>query len=287
MEKRTALIVCGNSGVDYMTLDYPVTVFRSILNFDGKEYEDFVDIKAEAFYDKIVAEPDIDVSTSQTATGKMAESYQQLKDEGYQDAIVITISSKLSGTYQGAVLAKDMVEDFPVHVIDSRSVSYGEAYLVLEAIQDIKNGVKTEKIVERLNQIKDNTTIYVLVDTLKYLVKNGRLSGVQGMLGSLLKIKPLLRLKSDGALVPFEKIRTTSKARERLLEVIQSDIQGKKVKLFIVYTNNLDSANKMKEEILAHHQGLDIDVVPLTPVVGAHAGPGTLAVGYIELGQYG
>jgi len=284
MEKRTALIVCGNSGVDYMTLDYPVTVFRSILNFDGKEYEDFVDIKAEAFYDKIVAEPDIDVSTSQTATGKMAESYQQLKDEGYQDAIVITISSKLSGTYQGAVLAKDMVEDFPVHVIDSRSVSYGEAYLVLEAIQDIKNGVKTEKIVERLNQIKDNTTIYVLVDTLKYLVKNGRLSGVQGMLGSLLKIKPLLRLKSDGALVPFEKIRTTSKARERLLEVIQSDIQGKKVKLFIVYTNNLDSANKMKEEILAHHQGLDIDVVPLTPVVGAHAGPGTLAVGYIELG---
>jgi len=284
MEKRTALIVCGNSGVDYMTLDYPVTVFRSILNFDGKEYEDFVDIKAEAFYDKIVAEPDIDVSTSQTATGKMAESYQQLKDEGYQDAIVITISSKLSGTYQGAVLAKDMVEDFPVHVIDSRSVSYGEAYLVLEAIQDIKNGVKTEKIVERLNQIKDNTTIYVLVDTLKYLVKNGRLSGVQGMLGSLLKIKPLLRLKSDGALVPFEKIRTTSKARERLLEVIQSDIQGKKVKLFIVYTNNLDSANKMKEEILAHHQGLDIDVVPLTPVVGAHAGPGTLAVGYIVLG---
>ena len=266
-----------------MKLDYPVQVFRSILNLDGKEYEDFVDITAEAFYDKIVKEPDIDVSTSQTATGKMAEVYQQLKDEGYQDAIVVTISSKLSGTYQGAVLAKDMVEDFPVYVIDSRSVSYGEAYLVLEAIKDIKKGIATEKIVERLDQIKENTTMYVLVDTLKYLVKNGRLSGVQGMLGSLLKIKPLLRLKSDGALTPYEKIRTTAKARERLLEVIKSDIEGKKVKLFIVYTNNQDKANQMKEDILKIHEKLDIDVVPLTPVVGAHAGPGTLAVGYIEL----
>jgi DegV family protein with EDD domain len=283
MVKRTALIVCGNSGVDYMTLDYPVHVFRSILNLDGKEYEDFVDITAEVFYDTIVKQPDIDVSTSQTSTGKMAEVYQQLKNEGYQDAIVITISSKLSGTYQGAILAKEMVEDFPIYVVDSRSVSYGEAYLVLEAIQDIQKGVQTEKIVKKLEQIKANTTIYVLVDTLKYLVKNGRLSGVSGMLGSLLKIKPLLRLKSDGALTPFEKIRTTSKARERLLEVIKQDINGKKVKVFIVFTNNQDQAQQMKVEILAIHPRLDIDVVPLTPVVGAHAGPGTLAVGYIEL----
>ena len=154
MGKRTALIVCGNSGVDYMTLDYPVHVFRSILNLDGKEYEDFVDITAEAFYDKIVASPDIDVSTSQTATGKMAEIYQQLKDEGYEDAIVVTISSKLSGTYQGAILAKDMVEDFPVHVIDSRSVSYGEAYLILEAIKDIKKVFKRIKLLKDLNKSK-------------------------------------------------------------------------------------------------------------------------------------
>lgn len=282
MEKKTALIVCGNSGVDYMTLDYPVHVFRSILNLDGKEYEDFVDITAEAFYDTIVKNPDIDISTSQTSTGKMAETYQQLKDEGYEDAIVITISSKLSGTYQGAILAKDMVKDFPIHVVDSRSVSYGEAYLVLEAIQDIKKGIQTEKIVEKLEQLKEHTTIYVLVDTLKYLVKNGRLSGVSGMLGSLLKIKPLLRLKSDGALTPFEKIRTTSKARERLLEIIKAEIIGKKAKVFIVYTNNQDQAQQMKLEILAIHPKLEIDVVPLTPVVGAHAGPGTLAVGYID-----
>lgn len=283
MEKNIGLVVCGNSGIDYLKVDYPVKVLRSTLNLGGKEYEDYVDINADDFYNTVVNNPDIDISTAQTSTGKIAQVYQELKDEGYKAAIVVVISSKLSGTYQGAVLAKDLVEDFPVHVIDSRTVSFGEAYLVMEAIKLIKNGSTVEDIVNELEKLKENTTIYVLVDTLKYLVKNGRLSGVSGALGTLLKIKPLLRLKSDGALLPYEKIRTTSKARARLLEVIKSDISGKKVQMFIVYTNNKEDATLMKRDLLSVDENLDIEIVPLTPVVGAHAGPGTLGVGYIEL----
>jgi len=283
MSNKIGLILCGNSGVDYEKIDYPIKVFRSTLNLGGKEYEDFIDISADEFYNTVVNNPDIDISTAQTSTGKMAEIYQELKDEGYTSAIAITISSKLSGTYQGAVLAKDMVEDFPVKVIDSRSVSYGEVFLAKEAIKAIKKGKDIDEIAEYLEKVKENITIYVLVDTLKYLVKNGRLSGVQGMLGSLLKIKPLLRLKSDGALLPFEKIRTKSKARARLLEVIKEDIKDKKVYMFIVYTNNKDDAILMKKDLLEQNNDLDIEIVPLTPVVGAHAGPGTLGVGYVEI----
>lgn len=283
MSQKIGLILCGNSGVDYEKIDYPVRVFRSTLNLGGKEYEDFVDISADEFYNIVVNNPDIDVSTAQTSTGKMAEIYQELKDEGYTSAIVITISSKLSGTYQGAVLAQEMVEDFPVRVIDSRSVSYGEVFLAKEAIKGINEGKNIDEIASNLETMRENITIYVLVDTLKYLVKNGRLSGVQGMLGSLLKIKPLLRLKSDGALLPYEKIRTKSKARTRLLEVIKEDIKDKKVSMFIVYTNNKDEAILVKKDLLEQNNDLDIEVVPLTPVVGAHAGPGTLGVGYIVL----
>lgn len=283
MSNKVGLILCGNSGVDYEKIDYPIKVFRSTLNLGGKEYEDFIDISADQFYNTVVNNPDIDISTAQTSTGKMAEIYQELKDEGYTSAIVITISSKLSGTFQGAVLAKDMVEDFPVQVIDSRSVSYGEVFLAKEAIKLIKKGKDIDEIGEHLEKVKENITIYVLVDTLKYLVKNGRLSGVQGMLGSLLKIKPLLRLKSDGALLPFEKIRTKNKARARLLEVIKEDIKDKKVYMFIVYTNNKDDAVLMKKDLLEQNNDLDIEIVPLTPVVGAHAGPGTLGVGYVEI----
>ncbi len=281
--EKIGIVVCGNSGVDYMKLDYPVKMIRSTLNLGGKEYEDFVDIQAKDFYDVIKGNPNIDVSTSQTSTGKIAEIYEELKKEGYTHVIVVVISSKLSGTYQGAILAKDMVEDLNIYVIDSRSVSYGEAFLVLEAIKMIKAGEKVRDIIDKLEKIRDNVYIYVLVDTLKFLVKNGRLSAASGFIGSLLKIKPLLHVQKDGSLVPFEKIRTTNKAQARLLEIIKKDIGNKNVIVFIAYTDNEDKANELKTTLQQHKPGLQVEVVPLTPVVGAHAGPGTLGVGYIVI----
>lgn len=283
MASKIGIVVCGNSGVDYMTLDYPVKMIRSTLHLNGEEYEDYIDIQAKEFYQRVVEDPDIDVSTSQTSTGKIAEVYEELKNEGYTDAIVVVISSKLSGTYQGAILAKELVEGINVYVIDSRSVSYGEAFLVLEAIKMIKSGKTSREIIDRLEKIRDNIHIYVLVDTLKFLVKNGRLSSTSGFLGTLLKIKPLLTLQKDGSLVPYEKIRTTNKAQARLLEVIKRDIEGKNVILFISYTNNEDKAEEIKEKLLKIKEDLTVELVPLTPVVGAHAGPGTLGVGYIVI----
>jgi DegV family protein with EDD domain len=283
MNEKIGIVVCGNSGVDYMKLDYPVKLIRSTLNLDGKEYEDFVDIQAKDFYDIIQSNPDIDVSTSQTSTGKIASVYEQLKEEGYTDVIVVVIASKLSGTYQGAVLAKDMVEGINIFVIDSRSVSYGEAYLVLEAIRLIKEGKKTREIIDKIEKIRDNVYIYVLVDTLKYLVKNGRLSVAKGFLGTLLKMKPLLHVQRDGSLVPYEKIRTTAKAQARLLEIVKKDIEGKNVIVFISYTNNEEKAKEIRKALLESRPDIKVEVVPLTPVVGAHAGPGTLGLGYIVI----
>lgn len=283
MSEKIGLVVCGNSGIDYMTLNYPVKVIRSTLNLDGKEYEDYVDIQAKEFYKLIEENPNIDVSTSQTSTGKIASVYEELKEEGYTDVIVVVISSKLSGTYQGAMLAKDMVKDINVYVVDSRSVSYGEAYLVLEAIRLIKEGKKKIEIIDYLEKIRDHIYIYVLVDTLKFLVKNGRLSATSGFLGTLLKIKPLLNIQKDGSLVPYEKIRTTNKAQSRLIEIIEGNIKEKNVIMFIAYTNNKEKAQELKDIFLKYRKDITIELVPLTPVVGAHAGPGTLGIGYIEI----
>jgi DegV family protein with EDD domain len=282
MMNKIGIVVCGNSGVDYLRLDYPVKVIHSILNLDGKEYEDFVDITAEEFYKKVVNEPDVSISTSQTPTGVIAQTYESLKDEGYTDIISIVISSKLSGTYQGAKLAEDMVDGINVCVIDSKSVAHGEYYLVRRAIEMIKLGHSVEEIEKDLLALRENIKIFVLVDTLKYLVKNGRLSVASGFLGSLLKIKPLLHITEEGALVPLEKIRTTSKARERLLEILQEQIKSLDVEVFIAYTNNLEDAKELKNKILANHPSIVVDLVPLTPVVGAHAGPGTIGVGYLK-----
>lgn len=279
---KIGLMVCGNSGIDYIKVDYPVKVIHSTLNLGDKEYEDYVDITAETFYNKVVSNPDIAISTSQTPTGKIAEVYEEFKKEGYTSVIAIMISSKLSGTYQGAVLASTLVEGLDIHVIDSKSVSHGEYYLVQKAIEMIKAGKKAEEIKATLEQLREKIRIMVLVDTLKYLVKNGRLSATSGFLGTLLKIKPLLHVTPEGALVPLEKIRTTSKARERLLEILIEETKNKKVDIFLAYTNNKIDAEHLKNLILEQKPDVLVELVPLTPVVGAHAGPGTIGVGYIE-----
>ncbi|PKK87271.1 MAG: DegV family protein, partial [Tenericutes bacterium HGW-Tenericutes-8] len=216
-----------------------------------------------------------------TPTGKIAEVFESFKTEGYDSVVAITIASKLSGTYQGAVLAASMVDDLEIEVVDSRSVSHGEYYLVKRAIEMVKAGSNVKEIKAELEKLRENIRIFVLVDTLKYLVKNGRLSATSGFLGTLLKIKPLLHVLPDGTLVPLEKIRTTSKARERLLELLIADIKDKKVDIFIAYTNNKDDAEVIKQLILGQRSDVLVELVPLTPVVGAHAGPGTLGVGYI------
>ena len=279
---KIGLMVCGNSGIDYINVDYPVKVIHSTLNLGDKEYEDYVDITAETFYNTVVSNPDIAISTSQTPTGKIAEVYEEFKKEGYTSVIAIMISSKLSGTYQGAVLASTLVEGLDIHVIDSKSVSHGEYYLVQKAIEMIKAGKKAEEIKATLEQLREKIRIMVLVDTLKYLVKNGCLSATSGFLGTLLKIKPLLHVTPEGALVPLEKIRTTSKARERLLEILIEETKNKKVDIFLAYTNNKIDAEHLKNLILEQKPDVLVELVPLTPVVGAHAGPGTIGVGYIE-----
>jgi DegV family protein with EDD domain len=155
--------------------------------------------------------------------------------------------------------------------------------LIIEAIKMIKAGKKKVEIIDKLEKIRDNIYIYVLVDTLKFLVKNGRLSSASGFLGTLLKIKPLLHIQKDGALVPLEKIRTKSKAQARLMEIIKREIEGKSVVMFISFTNNEEEAAAMRKELLSIRPDITVELVPLTPVVGAHAGPGTLGIGYIVI----
>ena len=279
---KIGLLVCGNSGIDYEKVDYPFNVIHSQLIIDNKAYEDYVDITAEEFYQKIEVNPDVPLSTAQAATGEFIKALEELKAEGYQEIIVITISSKLSGTYQNAVLAKEMVDDVKIYVVDSLSVSYGQMILVKETIKLIKAGKSGKEIEEVLLKTRENIFVYVLVDTLKFLVKNGRLSAASGALGSLLRIKPLLHINRIGQLVPFEKIRTSSKARKRLLEIAFKEIDEGVEEFFLAYTNNKEYVEEFNKDINKQHLNLKIHLCPLTPVVGAHACPGTCGFGFLK-----
>ena len=278
--ERIGVAVCGNSGIDYLVHDKEIRKFRSLLNIEKEEYEDFIEITSDDFYSRLEKNPDLDISTAQTSTGKILEMYEEMKNAGYTKLIVVTISKQLSGTYQNAVLAAKMI-DIPVIVYDSLSLTYVEALMAMTAKKMADEKKSEEEIIAQLDKIRDNNHVYITVNTLKYLVKNGRLSGVAGAIGSLLKLRPLLHLSKAGKVETLDKIRTTSKAREELKQRFLTEVKGKNVIPFIVYTNNMAEMLDLKDELESH--GLnDVLLIPLTPVVGCHAGPGTMGVGYIE-----
>ena len=278
---KVKVVVTSTSGVDYLPFKDEVEILRLKVNFNNQEYVDFLELNAGDFYNKLLEKPNADVSTSQVPVGEMVEAFERLKGEGYTDLIVIALSSELSGTYQAVLLAKDMVEGINIVPFDSKSVAVGESFLAERALELLKKGVSVVDVISELQKIRDKIKILVLVDTLKYLVKNGRLSATSGLLGSLLKIKPLLHIQPDGRLVPLEKIRTTTKAQKRLMEIFFKEVEGKKVKTYIIYTTNELRAEEIKQLILAQRPDITVDLLPLTPVVGAHAGPGTLGLGNI------
>jgi DegV family protein with EDD domain len=138
------------------------------------------------------------------------------------------------------------------------------------------------EILDRLASIRDNQGLLISVDTLKFLVKNGRLSGASGLIGSMLKIKPLLHLSHDGRVEAIEKIRTRKKALNRLVDKFIEDHHEKNIEVFLIHANALETAKEVREKLLEKSEDLkDIAIHHLTPVVGAHAGPGALGIGWI------
>lgn len=284
MKKKIAIIAGGNSGIDYFNYPEDLQIFRCTVIVNQKEYLDYVDLNAEDFYNKLREDPSVDVSTAQPATGYMLKVFEQLKSEGFTHAICIVISSNLSGTYQGVKMANNMIDDFEAIAFDSRTVSYPQAYMIQTACEMVSKKNDLNEIIEELERIRNHNSIVFAVSTLKFLVKNGRLSGASGFVGGLLKIKPLLRITAEGRVEAVEKIRTYSKALARVLEIHHEETANKKVHTFIVHGGNEKEANRVKALIQEKNKNIDdIAICPLTPVVGAHAGPDVIGIGYIVL----
>jgi len=280
--QKIGIVVCGNSGIDYIDHEYDIPVIRSILLMRDEEYTDFVDISAEDFYKRLNADDKLIASTSQASTGEMLEVYEAMKAKGYEEILMISISQKLSGTYENAMLAAKMMDDYKVTVFNSLTLSYPQAKMALDAAKMSKEGKSLEEIIEHIEYIRDNHSIWFAVDTLKYLVANGRLSGASGFVGGLLKLKPLLQVTKDGKVESIEKIRTTQKAANRVIEKFLEATEGLDVEPFIIHSHAPDRVELARKAVMDVRPEIkEIKAYPLTPVVGAHAGPNIVAMGYI------
>ncbi len=280
--KKLGVLVCTNAAIDYIPHNYDIRVIRSTILMGGKEYVDYEELTAERFYEMLEEDPSLFPRTAMASTGTMLEAYEKLRDEGCDEAIFITISSKMSGIFENAMIASKMVEGIKVTVFDSRTVGYLQCKMAFLAHDLHKAGKTMEEIVEALSFIRDNNHIYFAVSDLKYLVKNGRLSNAAGFLADVLKIKPLLEIDKSGAVVTVEKIRTFTKALNRVIEKYLEETEGKSHEAFIIHANNPDAVAYIREKVLALRPELkEIKEYILTPAVGAHSGPKAVTIGYV------
>ena len=220
-------------------------------------------------------------TTSQVNVGQFQESFAQFAKEG-KAVLYVAFSSVLSGTYQSAVMARDLVlEDYPeavIEIVDPKAAGIGEGYLVMRAVAARDAGRSLAEAKEEIMALAPKLRTYFLVDDLYHLMRGGRLSKSAAIMGSLASIKPILWIDAEGKLVPITKVRGRKKAVRELLELIKSDIGGSTA--LVSYTNDLEGAEALKAEMLALDGIDEVLVMPLGPVISAHVGPNSL-IGFV------
>lgn len=259
----------------YLTKDeinkYNIKVVPLLVHFQGQDDYEGLPGEFEEFFDRLKESEDFP-TTSQPSAGAFAKIFQDAVDQG-QEVVAILISSKLSGTYNSAVLGADMVDSDKITVIDSQTSVANMKHMVIQAQNMALQGKKRQEIVDYVEEQKTKMGIYLTVDTLNYLKKGGRLSSTQAFVGSILNVKPILKLE-DGVIKPVGKVKGKRKAIEMMLENVPRDAKT----IYIPHIFNEQEAEKVKEILQERLPKAKVELTILGPVIGAHLGPKAMGV---------
>lgn len=216
------------------------------------------------------------VTTSRPSPEIFAHMYRSLVDQNCDSIVVATLSSKLSGTYESAVLAADAV-DVTVQVVDTQTVGLGFGFAVLDAARALEN-LSTDEVAELLRKQSESARVFFYLDTLEYLRKGGRVGAASAVIGSALSVKPILQI-SGGMVEPFAKVRTESKALERLIEAaLESQVNSTHPRFGVEHLGAPEKASYCIDALRAAHPNAEIICSEVSAVIGAHAGPGLVGV---------
>ncbi len=248
------------------------------VNWSGETMKDNVDITADQFYTRLPQTKDIP-TTSQPSAGEFVEIFEEAAKTA-DSAIAILISNELSGTVASAQAAIGMMEDFPVEVIDSQNTSMALGFLALEAARAAEAGKSQAEIVEIVRDAMERMSIVFVVGSLEYLHRGGRIGGASRLFGSLLSIKPVLHL-ANGRVEPLTKVRTKKKAVKHILDMAAEAMAGKSnVRVAVLHASEMAGAEKLKADVIAQMNPIEVVITDISPVIGTHIGPGTLGLVY-------
>lgn len=218
--------------------------------------------------------------TSQPSAGEFAQVYERLSAEG--DSIVsIHISSKLSGTISSAEAAQNMLPQTNVSVVDSKLAAYSLGLVVVRAAEAANAGASHEEVVSLAEDLSSRVRLLFAVDTLEYLHKGGRIGGASAFLGSLLSVKPILTLR-DGRVEPLERVRTKTKAVDRLVQLVTEDLERVELEeVHVLHTQCPEEAVAFRRRLETEFGWQGAGISEIGPVVATHTGPGAIGLTYL------
>lgn len=241
-------------------------------------YEEERELRAAEFYE-IIKTKDLP-TTSQPPIGKFVELFEKLS-ESYDEVISVHLSSGISGTYQGAISAGDMVEGIDVFAFDTEVSCMVQGFYAIEAAKLAKQGKTAAEIMPILDELKETSHAYFMVDDLSNLQRGGRLSSAQAIIGSLLQVKPLLHFQ-DKLIVPFEKIRTKKRAMKRIVELLREATNGDPYYAAIIHANREEEAIEWKAELEQEFPNIEFSLSYFGAVIGTHLGEGSMGLGWMK-----
>jgi DegV family protein with EDD domain len=264
---------------DEILTDLPITVAPQILIWGDQTYRDGVDIQPEEFYTRI-KKTTVMPTTSQVTIASFNEIFDRLLDQGY-DILALLVSNKLSGTIDSAIQAREMLSSNGIEIVDSYTTAMAEGYQVLTVARAAKEGASLAECVALAEKARNHTGVVFAVDTLEFLHRGGRIGGGSRFLATALNIKPILEV-TGGAVEGIERVRTRKKSLERVVEIIEDRIAGRTpVRLATLHANALDDAREILEMASDRLKPVESVFAEVSPVVGNHAGPGTVGLAFM------
>jgi DegV family protein with EDD domain len=260
---------------------YGIQVVPLALIWDNETLRDGVDIQPDDFYRRLAASKSMP-TTSQVTVGAMEEKFRALLDQG-RDVLGIFVSSKISGTFESATAAAAALPEAAGRIAlhDSLTTIMDMGWQVLAAARGAQAGASLAECTHAAAQVRDNSGVLFVVDTLEFLRRGGRIGAAAAMLGVALNIKPILEMR-DGQIAPADKVRTKARALDRMLELVAERIGGRSpVRVATAHANAEEEALALLEQAKARFAPVETYCLPLSPVIGAHVGPGTLALTYM------
>jgi DegV family protein with EDD domain len=266
------------------TCDLPIEVVRELqinvvpmyIIWGTQSYKDGVDISKTEFYARLQTDSQ-HPKTSQPTPNDFADAYRRAKDNGAEGVLCLVVSSGVSGTYNSAVQAVEMV-DIPVTVIDTKVSTIAMGFLVMTAAEARASGKSLQETADLIRDSLNKVSLFFTLATLEYLRRGGRIGMASRVLGDTLNIKPILTAV-DGVIAPKDRVRTAKRALQTLADIVKAEINGRPVKRLGIFHAQAES-DVEKLSVLLAELNTDIMVVPVCTAVGTHGGPGLYGVAY-------